>query len=107
MSSKDANDVALVTKAYDFAQTAHKDQKRYSGDPYFVHTAEVGYLLATAGMCPESTAAGLLHDTIEDAGVTPKTIEELCGKEVLSLVQGVTKLGALRYRGMEIGRAHV
>jgi len=101
MSSKDANDVALVTKAYDFAQTAHKDQKRYSGDPYFVHTAEVGYLLATAGMCPESTAAGLLHDTIEDAGVTPKTIEELCGKEVLSLVQGVTKLGALRYRGME------
>ena len=101
LSSKDANDVALVTKAYEFAETAHKDQKRYSGDPYFVHTAEVGYLLATAGMCPESTAAGLLHDTIEDAGVTPKTIEELCGKEVLSLVQGVTKLGALRYRGME------
>ena len=101
LSSKDANDVALVTKAYEFAKEAHKDQKRYSGDPYFVHTAEVGYLLATAGMCPESTAAGLLHDTIEDAGVTPKTIEELCGKEVLSLVEGVTKLGALRYRGME------
>ncbi|MDO8522275.1 MAG: HD domain-containing protein [bacterium] len=101
MSSKDANDVAMVTKAYEFSQTAHKDQKRYSGDPYFIHPAEVGYLLATAGMCPEATAAGLLHDTIEDAGVTPKAIEELCGKEVLSLVQGVTKLGALRYRGME------
>ncbi|MEK7106685.1 MAG: HD domain-containing protein [Patescibacteria group bacterium] len=101
LSSKDANDVALVTKAYEFAKEAHKDQKRYSGDPYFVHTAEVGYLLATAGMCPQSTAAGLLHDTIEDAGVTPKMIEELCGKEVLTLVQGVTKLGALRYRGME------
>ncbi|OGG60676.1 hypothetical protein A3C86_03485 [Candidatus Kaiserbacteria bacterium RIFCSPHIGHO2_02_FULL_49_16] len=101
LSSKDVNDIALVTKAYEFAQVAHKGQKRYSGDPYFVHTAEVGYLLATAGMCPEATSAGLLHDTIEDAGVTPKTIEELCGKEVLSLVQGVTKLGALRYRGME------
>jgi len=49
MSSKDAKDVALVTKAYEFAQTAHKDQKRYSGDPYFVHTAEVGYLLGHLG----------------------------------------------------------
>lgn len=101
MSSKDANDVALVTKAYEFTEVAHKDQKRYSGDPYFVHTAEVGYLLADAGVDAQAIAAGLLHDTIEDAGVTPKSIEELFGKDVLSLVQGVTKLGALRYRGME------
>ncbi|MDO8552624.1 MAG: HD domain-containing protein [bacterium] len=101
MSSKDAGDIAMVTKAYEFTETAHKDQKRYSGDPYFVHTAEVGFLLATAGVDAQAVAAGLLHDTIEDAGVTPKAIEELCGKEVLKLVQGVTKLGALRYRGME------
>ncbi|MCR4281352.1 MAG: HD domain-containing protein [Candidatus Kaiserbacteria bacterium] len=101
MSSKDAKDVALVTTAYDFAQKAHKDQKRYSGDPYFVHVAEVGYLLAGAGMCPEATTAGLLHDSIEDAGVKPLTIKDLFGEEVLTLVEGVTKLGTLRYRGME------
>ncbi len=101
MSSKDAKDVALVTSAYEFAQTAHKDQKRYSGDPYFTHTAEVGYLLAAAGMCPKAISAGLLHDTIEDAGVKPQTIKELFGGEVWSLVEGVTKLGTLRYRGME------
>lgn len=101
MSSKDANDVALVTKAYEFAKEAHKDQKRYSGDPYFVHIAEVGHLLADAGVDAQTVAAGLIHDTIEDAGVKPQTIEEMFGPEVLLLVEGVTKLGALRYRGME------
>ena len=101
MQSKDAKDTALVTKAYEFSQTAHKEQKRYSGDPYFVHPAEVGFLLATSGGDAQAISAGLLHDTIEDAGVKPKTIEEQFGAEVLSLVEGVTKLGALRYRGME------
>lgn len=101
MSSKSADDISLVTKAYEFAQTAHKDQKRYSGDPYFVHVAEVGFLLATAGVDAQTVAAGLLHDTIEDAGVRPKTLEDLFGREALSLVEGVTKLGTLRYRGME------
>ncbi|MDO8561284.1 MAG: HD domain-containing protein [bacterium] len=101
MPNKDANDVSLITKAYEFAETAHKDQKRYSGDPYFVHVAEVGFLLATAGVDSQAVAAGLLHDVIEDAGVKPKTIEEFFGSEVLSLVEGVTKLGSLRYRGME------
>jgi GTP diphosphokinase / guanosine-3',5'-bis(diphosphate) 3'-diphosphatase len=101
MANKDAGNIALVTKAYEFTEAAHKDQRRYSGDPYFTHLAEVGFLLADAGVDAQAVAAGLLHDTIEDAGVTPKTIEDLFGKEVLTLVQGVTKLGALRYRGME------
>ncbi len=101
MSSKIDADKDLVTKAYEFAQGAHKDQKRYSGDPYFIHPAEVGFLLAEAGMDAQAVAAGLLHDVIEDAGVKPKTIEELFGIEILSLVEGVTKLGTLRYHGME------
>jgi len=101
MSGKTDADIAMVSKAYEFSRDAHKDQKRYSGDAYFVHPAEVGFLLATAGMDAQAIAAGLLHDTIEDAGVKPKTIEELFGHEVLSLVEGVTKLGTLRYRGME------
>lgn len=101
MQDKSAESAALVTKAYEFSQEAHKDQKRYSGDPYFVHPSEVGFLLAQAGMGPRTITAGLLHDTIEDAGVKPQTIEEAFGAEVLSLVQGVTKLGTLRYRGLE------
>jgi len=101
MPSKTDADAALITKAYEFSKEAHKDQKRYSGDPYFTHPAEVGFLLAEAGMDSRAIAAGLLHDSIEDAGVKPKTIEEQFGSEVLSLVEGVTKLGTLRYRGLE------
>src|SRR3989344_4221170 len=101
MPGKDGKDIAFVTKAYEFSREAHKEQKRYSGAPYFIHPSEVGFLLASAGMDMQAIAAGLLHDTIEDAGVKPKTIEDEFSPEVLSLVQGVTKLGTLRYRGLE------
>lgn len=101
MPNKNEADIALITQAYELSKEAHKDQKRYSGDSYFIHPAEVGFLLAEAGMDSQAISAGLLHDTIEDAGVKPKTIEDQFGPEVLSLVAGVTKLGTLRYRGME------
>lgn len=101
MASKDEKDIALVTKAYEFSQKAHEGQTRYSGEPYFSHTAEVGYMIAEIGMDAQTIAAGFLHDTMEDAGVTAETIETEFGPDVLNLVRGVTKLGALRYRGME------
>ncbi len=101
MRDRDGDAVALVTKAYECAQRAHEGQKRFSGEPYFTHVAEVGYLLADAGMDSRSVAAGLLHDTIEDTGVVAETIEREFGNEILGLVDGVSKLGALRYRGME------
>jgi GTP pyrophosphokinase len=101
MQSKAESDVDLVTRAYNFSLEVHKDQKRYSGDPYTVHTTNVGYFLAEAGLDAQAVAAGLLHDTIEDAGVGAKELETQFGKEVLYLVEGVTKLGALRYRGLE------
>ncbi len=101
MTSKDAADVALVTKAYEFAKESHKDQTRYSGEPYFLHPAEVGFSLAEIGMDPQTITAGLIHDSMEDAGVSALTIEKEFGSEVLFLVRGVTKLGALRYRGLE------
>lgn len=91
----------LVHKAYTFAQKAHEGQKRYSGEPYFNHVAHVGANLAGIQVDATTVAAGLLHDTIEDANVLPKTIEEEFGKEVLSLVEGVTKLGKLKYHGVE------
>lgn len=101
MQSKNEADVALVTKAYAFAEKAHEPQKRYSGEPYFIHIAHVGHSIAEIGMDAQTIAAGLLHDTVEDAHVSEATIEQEFGAEVRHLVHGVTKLGALKYRGME------
>lgn len=99
--SKNESDIALVTEAYAMAKDAHKEQRRFSGDPYFIHPAEVAFMLAQDELDATTVAAGLLHDVVEDAGVPAKVIEEKFGKDVLTIVQGVTKLGALRYRGME------
>ena len=95
------NDKALVEKAYQFAEKAHSGQKRFSGEPYFNHCFETAKILAEQGMGPISVAAGLLHDTLEDAGVKPGDLEKEFGKEILFLVDGVTKLGKLRYHGAE------
>ncbi len=101
LSSKDTKGVALVTKAYEFAKKVHETQTRYSGEPYFLHVAEVGYSIAQLGMDADTVAAGLLHDTMEDAGVSAAVLETEFSPEVVYLVRGVTKLGALRYRGLE------
>lgn len=98
--SRKESDIALIVKAYELAKKAHKDQKRYSGDPYFLHLAEVGFRLAEIGMDPPTIAAGLLHDSIEDVGVKPEEIKKEFGEEILFLVDGVTKLGNLRYQGV-------
>lgn len=101
LQEKTPTDIDKVTRAYEFARTAHGEQKRYSGDPYFLHPAEVAYSLAQIGMDADTVVAGLLHDVIEDAEVSPETIEKEFGSDVLYIVEGVTKLGALRYRGLE------
>ncbi|MEK7460373.1 MAG: RelA/SpoT family protein [Patescibacteria group bacterium] len=92
---------ALIEKAYAFALKAHEGQKRYSGEPYFSHVAHAALNLAKIQIDATTIAAGLLHDTIEDAEIPPKVIEKEFGKEVLYLVEGVTKLGKLKYRGVE------
>ncbi len=101
MQSKETADRELVTHAYTFSENAHKEQKRYSGDPYFIHVAEVGYTLSEMGMDANTIAAGLLHDTVEDAKVSDEDIRREFGKEIEFLVDGVTKLGKLKYRGIE------
>jgi guanosine-3',5'-bis(diphosphate) 3'-pyrophosphohydrolase len=101
MQSPSAEDTALVEKAYAFAAEAHKEHKRFSGEPYLVHLVETAKGLAGLGMGAKTIAAGLLHDTIEDAAVKPETIEKEFGKEILFLVEGVTKLGRLKYRGAQ------
>lgn len=101
MKSPTAEDIALVEKAYTFAQTAHKTDVRYSGEPYFVHPAAAAKILAELGMDAATIAAGLLHDTIEDGKATEEEVKGLFGSEVLFLVEGVTKLGQHKYRGAE------
>lgn len=101
MGAPTKDDLALVEKAYNFAAEAHKDHKRFSGEPYLVHLVETAKGLAGLGMGAKTVAAGLLHDSIEDANVKPETIEAEFGKEIRFLVDGVTKLGRLKYRGAE------
>lgn len=101
INSPNEADRSLVKKAYDYAAEAHKEHKRYSGEPYMTHVASVGYKLAAMGMEPRTVCAGLLHDTIEDTKVTSDDIRSNFGEEVLFLVEGVTKLSSVRYYGTD------
>lgn len=101
MRDPSPEDVALVEKAYAYAQYAHRDHKRYSGEPYFIHPSAVAKHLASMGMDAATVAAGLLHDAVEDTDVTIEDVEKEFGEEVAFLVQGVTKLGQHKYRGAE------
>ncbi|MEK7071401.1 MAG: RelA/SpoT family protein [Patescibacteria group bacterium] len=94
-------DEEFITRAYEFAKKAHAGQKRASGDPYFVHVYETAKTLARLGMDAHTIAAGLLHDVLEDTNVEEKELEEEFCKEMVFLVNGVTKLGRLKYRGDE------
>lgn len=95
------SDRALIEKAYTLAEEAHHGHKRYSGEPYMSHVAAVALNLAEMGMGPRTIAAGLLHDTIEDTTVTADDVREKFGEEILFLVDGVTKLGSVRYYGSD------
>lgn len=87
--------VELISRAYDFAKEMHKGHLRASGEEHFTHVLEVAYLLAELRLDSDTVAAGLLHDTIEDTGIKPKVIEDEFGKEIASLVVGVTKIKPL------------
>lgn len=93
--------IRLISKAYNFAKQAHEGQKRFSGEPYFNHAFATAYKLAELGMDTETIAAGFLHDTIEDGAATEEVLRKEFGDEIAFLVEGVTKLGKLRYQGIE------
>lgn len=97
----EAGDAEMIERAYEFAKNAHEGRTRYSGDPYLTHLAAVAKMLAEIGMGTQTVVAGLLHDTIEDTTVTSQDIKEQFGDEVFFLVQGVTKLGSVRYYGSD------
>ncbi|OGI57017.1 hypothetical protein A3B85_02650 [Candidatus Nomurabacteria bacterium RIFCSPHIGHO2_02_FULL_37_13] len=91
----------LINKAYEFAKKTHEDQKRLSGEPYFIHPFETAKILAKFGMDTQTIAAGLLHDTLEDTKITEEEIKKEFADDILFLIKGVTKLGTLKYRGHE------
>ncbi len=101
VSDLDDSDKKLIKKAYEFAMEAHRDEKRSSGEPYFNHLFGTAVNLAELGMSGVTISAGLLHDSIEDVGVLPETIEKEFGSEVRFIVEGVTKLGKVRYHGAD------
>lgn len=92
-------EIEVIKKAYEMAELAHRGQKRFSDDAYITHPLSTAIILAQFGMDPATIMAGLLHDTLEDTELTAKEIEDNFGADVLFLVEGVTKLGKIKYRG--------
>src|SRR5213595_832646 len=90
--------VELVKKAYEFAKDAHREQYRKSGEPYIIHPIQVAGILADLEMDPATVAAGFLHDVVEDTSVTLKDLASVFNEEVAMLVDGVTKLGKIKYK---------
>jgi len=94
-------DLSLVRKAYDFSAKAHEGQKRRSGEPYVQHPVAVAGVLTVLKTDVAAVVAGLLHDTLEDTVATPAELEHEFGKEVVHLVDGVTKIGKITFRSYE------
>jgi GTP pyrophosphokinase len=94
-------DLTLLRRAYDFCAIRHADQKRLSGEPFIVHPLEVVQILAEMKLDVVCLAAGMLHDVVEDTGTTRGTIETEFGAEVARIVEGVTKIGRIKFMSRE------
>ena len=90
--------IKFIEKAIYFATYAHKDQIRKSGEAYIVHPIQVAGILAELKLDPDTIATGFLHDVVEDTGFSIDDIEYEFGKDVAFLVEGVTKLGKIKYK---------
>ena len=100
------DDMSLVRRAYEYAEKAHANQVRKSGDPYFCHPVAVAVILTDLMLDATTIAAGLLHDCVEDVeGCTLEDIRSLFGDEVAVLVDGVTKLSQLNFANREEAQA--
>ena len=90
--------IKFIEKAIYFATYAHKEQIRKSGEAYIVHPIQVAGILAELKLDPDTIATGFLHDVVEDTGFSIDDIEYEFGKDVAFLVEGVTKLGKIKYK---------
>ena len=98
---KNPKNIALIKDAYEVANEKHFGQFRKSKDPYIQHPLEVAYMLAELRASPATIAAGLLHDILEDTDVDRGDLENRFGKDVVSIVDGVTKISKLKYMTVE------
>ena len=89
-------EIELLERCYRFAQEAHEGQKRKSGEPYFTHCVKTAGILAELRLDTHTICAGLLHDVLEDTGITREELQVRFGENIANLVEGVTKIGQYR-----------
>ncbi|WP_182200490.1 RelA/SpoT family protein [Paraliobacillus salinarum] len=94
-------DTDFIRHAYEYAEKSHANQFRKSGEPYIIHPIQVAGILVHLELDPETIAGGFLHDVVEDTDTTVAMIEESFNSEVAMLVDGVTKLGKIKYKSKE------
>ena len=92
-------DFDFLHRSYEFAERAHREQWRQSGEPYFTHCVATANVLTELKLDVRTVCAGLLHDVIEDTTVTREELESLFGETIAQLVQGVSKIGRYKFRG--------
>ena len=102
----DEKNLGLIKKAYNVANKQHEGQFRKSGDPYVQHPLEVAYILTTLNTGPNTIAAGLLHDVLEDTEITKEELTKEFNEDVTNIVDGVTKISKLKYMTKEKALAH-
>src|SRR5512142_596532 len=95
------DDLDIVKKAYEFALKHHAGQNRASGEPYLMHPVEVAHIVAQMKLDSATVAAALLHDTVEDTGVTIADIQKEFGEQVAHMVEGVTKISKIDFASRE------
>src|SRR5436305_8954730 len=98
-------DASLITRAFEVARTAHEGQVRRSGDPYIQHPLAVAKILAELGLDDITLSAALLHDSVEDTGVTLEEVAAEFGEDVAAIVDGVTKLDRVSFDSKEAQQA--
>ncbi|MBV8980559.1 MAG: bifunctional (p)ppGpp synthetase/guanosine-3',5'-bis(diphosphate) 3'-pyrophosphohydrolase, partial [Acidimicrobiia bacterium] len=98
-------DATLITRAYEVAHAAHDGQVRRSGDPYIQHPLAVAKILADLGLDDVTLSAALLHDSVEDTGVTLEQVATEFGEDVAAIVDGVTKLDRVSFDSKEAQQA--
>lgn len=93
--------VDMINRAYLLAKEKHEGQLRKSGDPYIQHPIEVAYMLASLHTSPATVASGFLHDILEDTDTSREELTAMFGEDVVSIVDGVTKISQLKYMTKE------
>ncbi|MDA8130002.1 MAG: HD domain-containing protein, partial [Elusimicrobia bacterium] len=100
-----SQDTTVLEYAWNYSCEAHQDQKRASGEKYFVHCAAVAEILVDYKMDLETVAAGLLHDVLEDTKIPHETFKKEFGDEIYALVAGVTKIETLKFSSRDEAQA--